>query len=311
VAEVVPSNIALWKPFTGKGTSLLRRDIICVHTMVGSLSGSYSWASGAGRSYWHFGTSGTGECWQCQGLEYRSAANLEGNPYVIPIENADHGPGFGAWSGRCGDVPPFTQAQVDKLVQLIAHLCRRFNIPATFIPDTRVGRRGIAWHRQGIPGWPEWQGGLLWSSSVGKCCPDWRRINQLKTVIVPRVQAVLAGTNPPPEEDKFAMAMDKKTFMEWFNEALDNHAIITGIAGGPRPWYGRAFEFVYNGARDATATRALVTNMAKKIDALDDINEAEIAAAVLEGFDPAEIAAAIPADLAERVADELAARLAS
>jgi hypothetical protein len=198
VAEIVPSDIALWKPFTGKGTTLFRRDIVCVHTMVGSLAGSYSWASGAGRSYWHFGVSGTGECWQCQDLRYQSAANLEGNPYVIPIENADHGPGFEPWSGRCGDVPPFTQAQVNKLVQLIAWLCRRYAIPPEFIPDTRAGRRGVAWHRQGIPGWPEWQGGLLWSSSTGKCCPDWRRIAQAKLEIMPRVRELVYGTPPPP-----------------------------------------------------------------------------------------------------------------
>lgn len=42
-----------------------------------------------------------------------------------------------------------------------------------------------------------------------------------------------------------------------------------------------------------------------------DVDEQAIAAAVLAGFDPAAIAAAIPSDLAERVAAELASRLAS
>lgn len=202
MAELVPSSIATWKPFSGKGHTPLRRDIICLHTMVGSLPGSWSWASGAGRAYWHFGVGGDGQCWQCQDLRYRSASNLDGNPYVIPIECADMGPGFGGWNGQCGHVPPFTQAQVDKLVDLIAWLCQRYNIPAQIVPDSQAGRRGIAWHRQGIPGSPDWHGGLRWSSSAGKCCPDGARVAQIRGVIVPRVRAKLFGTpQPPPKEE--------------------------------------------------------------------------------------------------------------
>jgi hypothetical protein len=43
----------------------------------------------------------------------------------------------------------------------------------------------------------------------------------------------------------------------------------------------------------------------------DDTDEAQIAALVLDGLTPAKIAAAIPANLARQVADELAKRLAS
>jgi hypothetical protein len=282
MAEIVPSNIALWKPFANKGTTLLRRDIICVHTMVGSLPGSYSWASGDGRSYWHFGTSGTGECWQCQGLEYRSAANLEGNPYVIPIENADMGPGFGSWNGQCGHVPAFTQAQVDKLVQLIAHLCKRFNIPATFIPDTRVGRRGIAWHRQGIPGWPEWQGGLLWSKATGKCCPDNARINQLKSVIVPRVQKTLAGI---PEEKPLQLDNEDR---EW---------LATLVRGEVQ----RAVQYMAGGRNNAVYDPAKVAWMAEAAT-LPKVLDAVLSVSVPGGDVTA---------LAKAVADEIHRRLAS
>jgi N-acetylmuramoyl-L-alanine amidase len=200
MAEIVPSSIALWKPWTGKGTTLLTHDIICVHTMVGTLPGSWQFASGAGRSYWHFGTSGLGECWQCHDLRFRSAANLNGNHRVIPIENADMGPGFGPWNGQCGHVPPFTAAQVDKLIQLIAWLCARYAIPPNLIPDTLPGRRGIAYHRQGIN---PWRCGAceLWSNSTGKCCPDGARIGQLTNLIIPGVRAVLSGTPLPPSED--------------------------------------------------------------------------------------------------------------
>lgn len=216
MAEIVPASLATWKPFSGKGTTLLKRDIICLHTMVGTLPGSWSWANGSGRAYWHFGTGGDGQCWQCHPLEYRSASNLYGNPYVIPIENADMGVGFGPWNGQCGSVPPLTTAQIDALVPLIAYLCRRYAIPAEFIPDTRAGRRGIAWHRQGIEGWPEWNGGLIWSSAAGKCCPDNARIHQLKTIIIPRVRTLLGGGSLPPAGG--LLDMDREELIELFND---------------------------------------------------------------------------------------------
>jgi hypothetical protein len=108
------------------------------------------------------------------------------------------------------------------------------------------------------------------------------------------------------QEDDF---VDKATFIKWFDEAIDRHAEIHGIAGGPRPWYGRTIEWIYKGARDAIATRAIVTSIAAKLDALTDVDEGEVARLVLDGLDPAAIAAAIPADLADQVADELASRL--
>lgn len=210
----VPTSIAQHRPLTrSMSRTPLRHDIITVHTMVGTLPGSWSWSNRPGGSYWHFGTSGTGEAWQCQDLRYRSAANLNGNHRVIPIENADMGPGFGSWNGRCGSVPGFTTAQINKLVQLITWLCRTYNIPPVLIPDTAPGRRGISYHRQGIDPWRK-PGTELWSKSRGKCCPDDRRIHQTINVIIPRVQAALRGgplppittlpTTPPKEWDELA-----------------------------------------------------------------------------------------------------------
>lgn len=53
-----------------------------------------------------------------------------------------------------------------------------------------------------------------------------------------------------------------------------------------------------------------IAAVAAKVDAQVDVDEPAIAAAVLAGLDPAKIAAAIPDDLAQRVADELHSRLA-
>lgn len=193
--------MAQWRPFSGKSSIPLTHDIVCLHTMVGSLAGSWSWASGAGRSYWHFGIGGRGECWQCQELEYRSAANLNGNWHVIPIETADTGEGIFPvpWGN-----PPWTNAQINRIVELVAWLCARFNIPPVLIPDTKPGRRGIAYHRQGIDGnYPDRRvpGGELWSNADGKICPADPRIHQLKTIVIPRVQSLLKGQVPVPIDD--------------------------------------------------------------------------------------------------------------
>lgn len=200
--------MAEWKPFTGKGHTALTHDIVCAHTMVGKLLGSWNWANGAGRSYWHFGLGADGRLLQCQGLEYRSAANLEGNYHVIPIETEDGYPDgktsnagqvWAPWSGS--NVPAWTTAQINQLVDVITWLCKRFNIPPVLIPDTKPGRRGLAYHRQGIDPW-RISGGEKWSLSTGKVCPGDRRLAQFVNIVVPRVAAAVAGTTPqPPPED--------------------------------------------------------------------------------------------------------------
>lgn len=195
MAEWAPLSIAERKPFSRDGGTLWTPDIVCVHTMVGSLFGSWSWAASKG-TVWHFGTSGSGQCLQCLPLNRRSGANLYGNHRVIAIENADMGVGFGSWNGQCGSVPPFTAAQKAKLIQLIAWICIAKNIPPVLIPDTRPGRRGIAYHRQGCN---PWRCGSceLWSKAYGKCCPDNARIHQLIYEIIPAVANIVRGGGIP------------------------------------------------------------------------------------------------------------------
>lgn len=215
--------MAEWHPFSGKGSTPLTHDIICLHTMVGTLAGSWSWANAAGRAYWHFGIGGRGECWQCHPLEYRSAANLYGNWHVIPIETSDMGEGLFPvpWGN-----PPWTQAQLNRIIQLVAWLCARFNIPPNLIPDTLPGRRGIAYHRQGIDGnYSDGRvpGGELWSKADGKVCPADPRINQLKTIVIPGVRALLNGQVPTPEPELPQLEADM--------QYLVRRSGVTGPAG--------------------------------------------------------------------------------
>jgi len=191
---------AIWSPFSGKGTTPVQPDILCVHTEVGTNEGSIAIGAQAGHSYAHNYLDCLGFTFQKRDLRYRAAANLDGNPYVISWETEDiDSRCFAAWGTSCGNVPAWTPAQVARLILDLYWCCVRFNIPPVLIPDTKVGRRGIGFHRQGVPNSPEWvPGSLRWSSSIGKCCPDWRRIAQLIGIIIPAVAARVAGIIPPP-----------------------------------------------------------------------------------------------------------------
>jgi len=192
----------LWVPgstirkFTDPKSPLANANMVgCAHTQVGSYEGSWNWGNQDGNPYALCYCRGSGELVSAWPVNLRSAANLEGNPYVFPIECEDVNPlYFPAWSLKCGDVPAWTDAQVQTLIETFAWWCIRFNRPPVLIPDTKPGRVGLAYHRQGVPNSPEWvTGNDKWSSSVGKCCPDWRRIAQFKQEVVPGVAALVNG----------------------------------------------------------------------------------------------------------------------
>jgi hypothetical protein len=201
MAIIVPE--AEWRPFTGKSTTPVRQDILCAHTIVGSNESAIAWGGQDGKPYAHCYTSCRGKTVQCKGLEYRAAANLEGNPYVLAWETEDsNSVCFDPWTKTCGNVPAWTDAQVARLIKDFAWACIRFDIPPVLIPDTKAGRRGLAYHRMGVPNSPEWvSGNLAWTSSSGKCCPDWRRIAQFKTKVVPGVAAIVNQEKDMPLND--------------------------------------------------------------------------------------------------------------
>lgn len=182
-----------------QGSPMARFDIVCIHTIVG-----YAPANAA-----HFSTPASGYLWQSRDTRYRSAANLTGNPRVIAIENEDHGPAYGAWSGS--NVPRFTAAQIETIAKVCAWAYQTHGIPLVLCPNSKPGSRGIAYHREGIDGnfgsfaYPgRVAGGELWSSSTGKICPGDRRITQLITQIIPRARQ-LAGL----EEDTNMATVDQ------------------------------------------------------------------------------------------------------
>jgi hypothetical protein len=178
-------------------------DIISLHTMVMSLPACDAmWRrTGYTASHSHFGIGGNGECWQWQDTAYRAAANYNGNHHIISVETADRGVPFPDWNINDGSaVPAWTPAQCETLAQLIAAMCKAHNIPCEIIPDSKPGRRGIGWHRLGVPGYMV-AGGEQWSTAQGKVCPGSRRIAQIPGIVA-RARQIL---NPPTvQEDDVA-----------------------------------------------------------------------------------------------------------
>lgn len=207
---------ATWKPLAADWNSQPRmsaHDIFCIHTMVGGLDGTDSLfrvnnGPGYDGTESHFGVGGDGTKVQWQDIRYQADANYLGNGRVISSENADHGPQFPAWTGS--DVPPLTPAQIEANAQILAWvsspaahadcpptwICHREGIPLVLIPDSKPGRRGVAPHRWGVPGYVV-VGGELWSTSRGKACPGDRRIAQIPQIIL-RARDIAAGNTDSP-----------------------------------------------------------------------------------------------------------------
>lgn len=193
------ARFGTWNPLAGNWASQSRMtqvDILSIHTMVGSLASTDSmWRrTGYSGNHSHFGIGGNGECTQWQDTAYRAAANYNGNWHIISVECADVGAPFPAWNTNDGAaVPAFSTPQLETLAQLIAAMCKAHNIPCQLIPDAKPGRRGIGYHRLGVPGYMV-AGAEQWSTAQGKVCPGNRRIAQIPQVIA-RAQQILNGAS--------------------------------------------------------------------------------------------------------------------
>lgn len=191
------ARFGTWAPLASNWASQPRMsqvDIISIHTAVGSLASTdaYFRRNGFGGTFSHFGIGGDGSCTQWQDTAYRAAANYNGNWHIISVECADVGAPFPAWNTNDGNaVPAFSDAQIETLARLIATIAPAHNIPIALIPDAKPGRRGIGYHRQGVPGYMV-AGAEQWSTAQGKVCPGNRRIAQIPQVIA-RAQQIVNG----------------------------------------------------------------------------------------------------------------------
>lgn len=190
-----------WRPLASNWASqpaLSAHHIVCLHTMVGSLSSAenYFRLEGYGGAESHFGVGYNGTIYQWQDTSRRADANLDGNDRVISIETADMGTGFPAWSGT--NVPAWTSAQLDAIARILAWCHTEHGIPLKLIPNSAQSSRGIGYHRQGVDPW-RCSSCELWSNVYGKVCPGDRRITQIPTVIA---RAIAFGDDMTPEQAK-------------------------------------------------------------------------------------------------------------
>lgn len=186
---------AHWRPLGVQTQARMRRvDIICLHTMVGSLWGTdrYFMSNGYGGTESHFGVGHDGEVIQWQDTEYTADANYRGSWHIVSIETADTGTGFPRWNTQDGSaVPAWTDKQVEELARLVAWNCRVHDVPCELIDNSKLGQRGIGYHRQGVPGFMV-AGGEQWSTARGKVCPGDRRVAQIPAIIE-RAREILGG----------------------------------------------------------------------------------------------------------------------
>jgi len=166
----------------------------------GTRLGSWNYHNEVGKPYTQLYYDQLGVPYQVTGLEYRAAGTLELNPYVIASETADWGPGFADWDGKCGHVPPFTDAQVAGYIRDLTWTFLRFGGNPVLMSESCLPLGGIGWHRLSIDPWRQ-SGCLNGSTSVGKCCPDDVRISQIIHEIQPEVARRVATARNPEDTD--------------------------------------------------------------------------------------------------------------
>lgn len=249
--DPVVCPFAKWRPLetAQREPKMTGHDIFCFHTMVGYLvsTDGYFRSGGWDGTESHWGVGGAwgpdlggrmdGTLFQWQDMLYQADANLNGNPRVLSVETADNAP------RSASDLKAWTPAQVDTLVRLgiwvtskAAHArcpstwtCHREGIPRVLIPDTKPGRRGLGYHRQGVDPYRV-DGGVRWSSAYGKVCPGDARINQLITEVVPRIRAehVSQEDDMPSAQEVVAEFADELTAGQQTKLRRNMVALING-----------------------------------------------------------------------------------
>lgn len=199
--------------------------------MVGSLTGtdSYFRADGYGGSESHFGVGYDGTVYQWQDTDYQAEANGAANARAISIETADTGTGFPKWTGS--NVPPWNEAQLRALDDLVAWCCRTHDIPLVVAPDSRRSTRGVGYHRLGVAPYKV-ADGETWSSAYGKVCPGEARIKQIPGIVE---RARGHAPSPTPVKKGFPKVIERV-----LNKGSNYHRIICPV-GAVSAIIGRAW----------------------------------------------------------------------
>lgn len=200
---------AIWRPITAsKGRKALTvYNRINLHSTASSAASQHGYFNRTGIPDSHFHVAYDGTVEQYVDTSMRAFADLEGNDATISIETAG--------VAKDGN-EKWTTAQVEAIAKLVAWIMKTHNIPVRLATDSKIGAssRGLSWHRLGIdgnfPSLPSIQagrgqrgGGMHYSTSRGKICPGYGRIDQIPGILT-KVKAILGGgaATPPANDDK-------------------------------------------------------------------------------------------------------------
>lgn len=229
---------------------------INLHTAVTNAPTLHAYFSGP-VAFSHFYVREDGTVEQYLDTALAARADLDGNPDTVSIETWD---GYGKTWKQGQSVPPWTEAQVAALTQLIAWLFEAHpSIPKRLATDSKPGAtsHGVSWHRIGIdgnfPALPDPRagrvqrgGGMRYSNSAGKTCPGDARIAQIPAIFALAAGGVAPVAPPAPKPP--APAPKPK---EWPEVAL----VVDGQRGAltVKAWQRHlAAQKVYKGAIDGS-----------------------------------------------------------
>lgn len=123
----------------------------------------------------HFGLAYDGDLGQFIGTQTRADANMYANVRAVSVETESNDK----------HTDPWTEPQVEKLIQLGVWLNRTHGIPAR-IPSA-WDQPGMGYHSM----FPQWSDG-------GTACPGDARRKQFHSYILPEIQRRIAGVVPTP-----------------------------------------------------------------------------------------------------------------
>lgn len=172
------AKFGIWKPLPeADEQSLIVPTIMVAHSIVGSARSAYNYFRDGTTIESHWITTKGGEAWQCMEADRRADANYKVNRFwdgkrwcgALSMETEDNGD---------PDRDPWTDAQIDTLVEWFRWGNREFGIPLTLCKS--AFEPGIGYHSL-FP--------MVWTNVRGKTCPGTARIRQFHEVILPRLTA--------------------------------------------------------------------------------------------------------------------------
>lgn len=238
-------------------------DIACLHTMAGYLISTdryFRISNGEGfrgtESHWgmggiwgpDLGGGLDGEVYQWQDMRYSADANLDGWDRVLSMETADN---------AARPIRPWTKNQCEGLARWLAWVCspaahakcpsswkcHQVGIPLALIPDTKQGRRGVGYHRQGCDPYRV-SGGEAWSKAYGKDCPTQARINQIPGIIARAKQLQAEGL--PDTGDDSMSAEDVAQVNARIDGAVESLAALIRGTSAENPTLGNGPKATWN-----------------------------------------------------------------